>query len=449
MSDSIVARLRAANVRGRVVAPGDDAYEQSRKVWNGVADRRPGAIFYAESVDDVRRGVEAAAGERLAVRAGGHSLPGLSTCDDGLILDLSLLNAVTADPATMRAEAGGGALLGDVDRATVPHGYVVPAGIVSHTGVGGLTLGGGMGWSSRRHGLTIDSLTAVEMVTADGTILKVDADSNPELFWGIRGGGGNFGIVTRFSFALRPLGKMAVGQWSYPLGEATAAIARLRDLARTRPREFAVAFTLSRQDIGLTATWFGDEALAEPMLSPLGALAGRGKGGLTKMSFLELQSRNDSHFAWSRRYYAKGGFWSDIDDKAIGHIVADIADAPTDHCEIYVTQLGGAIGDVADDATAYSGRDAGYYWIVEPVWDRPEDDEKCLAWGRASAGRLATLSMAGNYVNEQADAGAEIARSAYGAVKYERLRRLKTRLDPNNLFRLNQNIEPLSAKVAG
>lgn len=445
MSDVLRKKLALAKCRGHLIMPGDRDYDRARRVWNGVVDRKPAAVLYAENVDDVRKAIDIAAScdAVLAVRAGGHSFPGLSTCDAGLLLDLSQLNSTRLNTGAGTVEAGGGAMLRDLDGATVSKGYVVPAGVISHTGVAGLTLGGGMGRISRAYGLTIDSLIGAEIVTAIGSVTWIDADSDPELFWGIRGGGGNFGVVTRFKFKLHQLGLVSVGQWSYPVASARRAIAVLGELAQQRPREFSVAFTLASLSLGVTAVWIGDSRHAERMLSPFGELAGAGEGTMGAMPFIELQSRNDVHFAWSRRYYAKGGFWRDISGEAVDAMVQQITTAPTPDSELYVTQLGGAVSDVPEDATAYSGRQAGYYWIAEPVWDNPADDERCIAWGRAAAEQMADPSIQANYINEQADTA--IASGAYGAVKYDRLRRLKSRLDPTNRFRLNQNIVPLAA----
>jgi FAD/FMN-containing dehydrogenase len=444
MRNVLLAKLAAAGCSGPIITADQPDYDRYRRVWNGLVDRRPAAILRAQTVDDVRRAAEAAAESKalLAVRCGGHSFPGLSTCNDGLVLELSQLNSVSIDRHACTIDVGGGALLGDLDRAATSIGHVVPAGVVSHTGVAGLTLGGGMGWTNRKYGLTIDSLLGAEIVTAGGDVVWTDRDHDPELFWGLRGGGGNFGVVTRFRFKMHPLGPIAVGLWHYPLAQARKAISTLHDLAHEQPRDFAVSFTLAATGLSVAAVWLGAANHTDSMLSPFGALAGSGTGAIENMPFVHLQSRNDEHFSWSRRYYAKGGFWKDVSDQAIDCMVEDIAKAPIPDCELFVAQLGGAIGDVAEDATAYSGRAAGYYWIAEPVWDRPVDDDRCLAWGRASAGRLAALSMAGNYVNEQSDAGPDVARSAYGAEKYSRLVRLKSRMDPHNLFRLNQNIEP-------
>ncbi|UVC10129.1 FAD-binding oxidoreductase [Rhizobium sp. TH2] len=446
MSSMLLQSISRSGLTCPVISRDHPNYDRYRKVWNGIADRRPSAIVRPRTISDVQKAVLAAAasGSLLAVRGGGHSLPGISTCDGGLVLDLAALNAVRIDHRAGTVDVGGGALLGDLDRATVPLGCVVPAGVISHTGVGGLTLGGGMGWASRKYGLTIDSLLEAEIVTADGRIVLASATSEPDLFWGIRGGGGNFGVVTRFRFRMNPFAGVTVGNWTYPLAQAKAALLALRDIAALKSRDFAVGFTVTPSRLSLSAVWHGEKGLAEAMLLPVGKLASSGEGGLTGQTYLELQSRNDEHFAWSRRYYAKGGFWREIGNGAIDHMVETIAHAPTPDCEIYVLQLGGAIADIDDDATAYSGRKAGFYWIAEPVWDRVEDDATCLAWGRETAGRLADDSVIGNYVNEQGDAGVSVAISAYGDAKYRRLQQLKSRFDPGNLFRLNQNIQPLA-----
>jgi FAD/FMN-containing dehydrogenase len=444
MSNSLLDALTGTGLQCPVITADHPDYDRFRAVWNGIADRTPLAIVRPQNVEDVQKAVRAAAasGALVAVRGGGHSLPGLSTCDGGLVIDMSLLRSAVIDDDNETVEVGGGALLGDLDRATVPKGYVVPAGVISHTGVAGLTLGGGMGWASRKYGLTIDSLLGAEIVMASGDVVWASATWNPELFWGIRGGGGNFGIVTRFKFQLRPIGGVVAGQWVYPIDKAGQVLSALRDLARKQPRDFTVSFTASRSGINVTAVWFGDAGLAKAALSPFGTLSDGASGGLQRLSYLTLQSRNDVAFAWSRRYYAKGGFWSDISDEAIGHILAAVAEAPAPDCEIYVIQLGGAISDKPDDATAYTGRNAGYYWLSEPVWDDVADDSSCIAWGRTTGRLLSDASIAGNYVNEQGDTGSSVARDAYGPEKYQRLARLKARLDPANLFRLNQNIEP-------
>ena len=435
-----------SGIRGEVIGREHREFDTARRVWNGLTDRQPAAVVRAASTEDVVKSVRFAAdhGLLLAIRGGGHSLPGLSTCDDGIVLDLRALNTIDIDPVGRSATVGGGCRLGDMDRATVAHGLVTPAGVVSHTGVGGLTLGGGMGWLSRRLGLTIDSLTGVEIVLADGRILNIDAEVDPELFWGLRGGGGNFGVVTAFRFRLHELGSVVIGQWHYGLPDAIAILGRYADLAEAAPRELTSAFTVTSGGLNVTAVWSGPAAGALDGVAAFGRIGAPIAASLGEQSFLGLQSRGDEHLRWGRRVYAKGGFFGTLDEHMTEVIAAGASTAPSADSEIYVLRLGGAIKDVDDMATAYTGRAAEHYWIVEPVWDEPPDDDRCLAWGRGVARSLSVLSIAGNYVNEQADADRGVAEQAYGLDTYRRLATLKARLDPGNTFRLNQNIAPAS-----
>jgi FAD/FMN-containing dehydrogenase len=443
-SVQLIQALAGASLDGTVVGSQHPSYERCRRVWNGVIDRRPAAIVRARSVTDVTRTIQVAAEARclLAVRCGGHSFPGFSTCDDGVVLDLSSMNRVVIDRAGCTAEVAGGSLLGDLDRAAVPHGLVTPAGVVSHTGAAGLTLGGGMGWLSRSMGLTIDNLLAADVCLADGRVVRTSAAEEPELFWGLRGGGGNFGVVTRFVFRLHQLGPILVGSWMYPGTQTSSVLERYSELASEASPRLGTAFTSTAAGTRVTAVWSGSEDGAEAAVAPYGKLGSPSSGALGGVTFLELQSRSDDHFPWGKRYYAKGGFLGTIGPKAIDCVRASVTTAPTPDSEIYVLQLGGAVADVPDDETAYTGRDAGFYWIVEPVWEDPVDDARCISWGRETAAQIAALSTSGNYVNEQSEFGGDVALKAYGEQTHTRLAALKARLDPDNLFRLNQNIPP-------
>jgi FAD/FMN-containing dehydrogenase len=444
MDGKLLRNLNHRRIDGNIIDPAHDDYDRSRRVWNAMADRRPAAIVQACSVADVEKVVATAAehGTLLAVRGGGHSIPGLSTCDGGIVLDLSKMNSVRLDTSSCRAEALGGALLGDLDKAAVPSGFVVPAGVVSHTGVGGLTLGGGMGWLSRRLGLTIDSLVSAEIVTADGRARRVSEEAEPDLFWAIRGGGGNFGVVTKFVFRLHRLDSPLIGIWVYPVSESAAILRGYRELADQAPRELSSGFILTSAELMMVAVWSGTAANAETAIARYGKLGTPSSGSLGSLTFLELQERGDERMAWDRRYYAKGGFLKEIDDHAIDRMVDSIANAPSEDAEFYVVQLGGAVADIDDEATPYTGRAAGHYWIAESGWDRKSDDALFVNWTRIAGGSLAEISMRGNYVNEQSDVGKEVALGAYGESKYDRLAKLKALYDPSNLFRLNQNIEP-------
>lgn len=411
-------------------------------MYNAVIDRRPGAIVQAATVSDVQKVVRIAAdtGLPLAVRCGGHSFAGLGTCDDGIVCDLSLMNAVVVGPTSRTVEVGGGALLGAVDAAGERYGLVTPAGVVSHTGVGGLTLGGGMGYLSRRFGLTIDQLIEADIVTADGHHSTVDADGQPDLYWAIRGGGGNFGVVTRFKFRMHELGPVAIRRWAYPAAETAETLRRYRDAAAHAPRELTTAFVATPDALVLRAIWTGSVVGADAAIGRF-AFPGGIQDPQLDLTFLELQRGSDDLLPWGRRYYSKGGFITEMDDRVIGVLADSVEEMPLPGLEVYCLQLGGAVGDIDEDATAYSGRGAAFYWISQGVWDSPDDDERAIAWCRRTAGRLGELSMSANYVNEQTETG--VAHSAYGESKYRRLAQLKGRYDAANVFRLNQNIEPI------
>lgn len=432
-----------AHLDGAFCDPAHADYDRLRGVYNAVIDRRPGAIVRAATASDVQKIVRIAADHEapLAVRCGGHSFAGLGTCDHGIVCDLSRMNAVLVDPQARTVDVGGGALLGDVDAAGEKYGLVTPAGVVSHTGVGGLTLGGGMGYLSRRFGLTIDNLIGVDIVTADGRLLRVGPDAEPELFWGLRGGGGNFGVVTKFRFRMHALGPVLIRRWIYPLEGAAETLKRYRDALADAPRELTTAFLLTQEGLLLRAIWTGSTAGAETTMARFASFPGAIQDPKLDMTFVELQRASDDLLPWGRRYYSKGGFFGAMDDRVIEAMVEPVPSMPVPGLEAYCLQLGGAVGDVDEDATAYSGRAGAFYWISQGVWDRPEDDGNAIGWCRRTAGQLMSHSLKTNYVNEQADTG--VARSAYGEGKYRRLAHLKWRYDPGNLFRLNQNIEPM------
>lgn len=442
MSASKAVQLGDRSFTGDVIGVDHPDHDRCRAVWNGIIDRRPALILRTRNALDVRAGVLLAAerGLPLAVRCGGHSFPGYSSCDDGVVLDLSLMRAITINPVERLVEVEGGALLGDLDKAGLPYGLVTPAGVVSHTGVAGLTLGGGMGWLSRRFGLTIDSLIGAEICLADGRLITTSRDQEPDLFWGLRGGGGNFGVVTKFFFRMHVLGNVLIGQWEYPREHVRAAIAALGAIAGRSPHCLTSSFAATRDKLKVTAFWSGDLNGAEAVVGEFGKLAPGATGAMGDTSFIELQSRSDELVRWGRRYYSKGGFFEAFADAQIDAICAGSREAPTAESEIYAIQLGGSVSEIGEDETAYSGRSALFYWIAMSVWDEAADDASCLGWGRSAGRRLADRSSSRNYVNEQSDVG--IAQQAYGADKYHRLRGLKARFDPTNLFRLNQNIPP-------
>ncbi|MEW9837441.1 FAD-binding oxidoreductase [Mesorhizobium marinum] len=444
---SVTRDLLRAGLEGPVYRSGHPRYHALRSVYNAVIDRKPYAIVKAASHTDVRKVVGVAANHQvpLAVRCGGHSFAGLGTCDGGIVCDLSRMNAVAVDPRARTVDVEGGALLGDIDVAGERFGLATPAGIVSHTGVGGLALGGGMGYLSRRFGLTIDSLLGADVVTADGRFLSVGPDQEPDLFWAIRGGGGNFGVVTKFRFRMHLLGSVLIRRWRYPAASATEILKHYQEAIDNAPRALTTAFVLTAEELQLRAIWSGSTSGADALIERFARLPGAVQDPDVDLSFVELQRASDELLPWGRRYYSKGGFLASMDDRVIDAMTEPFSTTPVPGVEVYCLQLGGAVSDVDEDATAYSGRDAGHYWIAQGVWDSAEDDEGAMRWCRLTADRLTALSLRTNYVNEQADTG--VARGAYGEAKYRRLADVKWRYDPTNLFHLNQNIEPLERGI--
>ena len=445
---------------GEVVLPADPGYDEARVVWNGMIDRRPALIVRPTSTSDVASALRFARERDLvvAVRGGGHSIPGLSTCDGGIVVDLSRLRGVEVDPGERTARVGGGSLLGELDEAAQRHGLVCPVGVVSHTGVGGLTLGGGMGRLQRRFGLTIDSVSAVELVTADGRLVRASEDEEPELFWGLRGAGPNFGIVTSFEFRLHPLdGTVTHGVVEHPVERAEALADRYRELVETGPdtawASFGVAQALPAEEypselagrplVYTTVLHCGPAAEAERDLAALRGLGGVVVDSIGTKPYLDTQRLADEATAWGHRFSMRSAFLRSLPDEVVSAWVERVAGVPEGaRGEYSVWSCGHAIADVSDEATAFTGREALYWAAAEIQWDDPQLDEPCRAWGRAALTEAQPYELAGRYVNDVAEVADGLARSIYGDAKYERLVALKRAWDPDNVFRLNQNIQP-------
>jgi FAD/FMN-containing dehydrogenase len=432
---------------GEIVLPDDPGYDQARAVWNGMADRRPALVVRPTRVDDVLAGLRFARDEDLevAVRCGGHSIPGLSTCDDGIVIDLSHMRGVEVDPERQTARITGGSLLGDLDDAAQKHGLVCPVGVVSHTGVAGLTLGGGMGRLQRAHGLTIDNVLAVELVTADGRIVRASEDEHPELFWGVRGAGPNFGIVTSFEFRLHPLDhEITYGTVVHPLDRAQELAGLWRDLAEHGPDELFLSFGVTdAAEAYLTVLHSGTPDRAERDLAELRAFGPPAEDTIKTMPYLETQHLADESQAWGHRFYMKSAFLPALTDEVVDLCVEHATRAPEGaESGFSVWAWGRRISDVAEDATAFTGRGAAAWLAAETMWDDAELDDRCRAWGRDALADLAPYASDGRYVNDVAEVGADQARIAYGDAKYERLVALKREWDPDNVFRLNQNVQP-------
>ena len=437
---------------GEIILPGSAGYDAARVVWNGMIDRRPAVVARAAGVEDVRRTVRFAREQELpiAVRCGGHSLAGFSTCDDGVVLDLSLMRDVDVDPARRMARVAGGTLLSQLDAAAQAHGLVCPVGVVGHTGVAGLPLGGGMGRLQRHFGFSIDNLRSVELVTADDRVLTVSEDEEPDLFWGIRGAGPNFGVVTSFEFDLHELGPVVTqGFVDYPAERGHEIAARVREYLETAPDEVMVSFGVAtgteedgedlvgRPVVYVGATHSGRVDDAEEVLRPLRDL-GPVADTFRQVPYLELQTSGDDDMAWGKRFYMKGGFLAELSD---GFIDAALAHT-TPRGAVTLWAQGGAISRIPEETMAFTGREAPFWLGVEADWDDAADDAALIEWGRTTMAALEPFTAAGHYVNDVIETGRDVVRDVYGDPKYERLVGLKRAFDPDNVFRLNQNIEP-------
>jgi FAD/FMN-containing dehydrogenase len=454
---SSLGKLRE-RFNGRLTLPGDAGYDRSRVVWNAMADRYPALIASCTSVSDVVAALRFARERDLAiaVRGGGHSVAGFGTCDGGVVIELSGMRAVQVDPARRVARVEGGALLEQLDRAAQEYGLACPVGVVGHTGVGGLTLGGGMGRLERWHGYTIDNLIAVELVTADGTTRRVSEDDDPDLFWGIRGAGANFGIVTAFELRLHPVGPAVTsGALVFPLERAREAAALYRHAARSLPEYLHLGLSFANAPTGrvgapqsrdtatvaLTCTHFGDRKKAERDLRAIRGELEPLRDTFAETTYLAVQSQSDEEMAWGKRFYMKGAFLDELSDAAVDRAVEQVAAAPGE-CSIGLWAQGGATARAPEDAMAFTGRSAAFWLGAEAFWTDRKHDRAHIDWGRAAMGALKPYTRAGQYVNDVVERGDDVARGIYGDAKYERLRTLKRRHDPENVFRLNQNIRP-------
>jgi FAD/FMN-containing dehydrogenase len=439
----LATTIRRSRFDGQVLTPGTRGYDSARSVWNGMIDHRPKLIVRCASVGDVVTAVRTAreCDLEIGVRCGGHNIAGLAVPHGGLMIDLTALGRVTVDPVTRRARAQGGAMLGALDRATQPFGLATTAGNVSHTGVGGLTLGGGMGWLARQHGLTCDNVVSCAVVTADGDVVRASADEHPDLFWGLRGGGGNFGIVVEFEFRLHPTGtRTLVTELTFPLDRAAAALRGWRDLAEEAPRQATMTTDISGDAVTLGYVWAGDPEAGRAMLPALRSIAVPSGEVVRELSYLELQTRDDSIEGYAYRRYWKGHYLPELSDDAIGALVdRDPADATLP--DVSLQAYGGSIADVDEDATAFSHRRTRFEYVAAAAWSDPGEDGLRMGAARRAAAKLDPFA-AGAYVNTLSDEGASGVRRAYSEAKRARLTAIKDAYDPDNVFHLNHNIAP-------
>ncbi len=418
---------------------GDEGYDESRTVWNAMVDRRPALVARCRDARDVVAAIARAQDEGLeiGVRCGGHSVVGLAVPEGGLMIDLTPMGAVRVDVERRRAWVQGGALLGALDAATQPHGLATTAGNVSHTGVGGLTLGGGMGWLAREHGLSCDNLVSCEVVTAAGEVVRASTDENPELFWGLRGGGGNFGVVTEFEFQLHDTGTSALSvELDFPVGDAASAMACWRDLAAVAPRSATYAATVLGGVVALGFVWVGDPEKGREHARELGALGRPEAQRVVELSYVDLQRREDTIEGHELRRYWKGHYFHELPDAAIEGLLAHDPSVAAS-----LQAYGGAIAEVPDEATAFSQRETAFEYVGAARWTDPAEDDSQMATARESAARLEPFAS-GAYVNVLGDEGAAGVRRAYSPAKLARLTALKDSVDRDNVFHLNQNIPP-------
>jgi len=446
-------------LQGGIVRPEDEAYDEARAIWNGDHDRRPAVIARCERPSDVRHAIAFARSEGLdvAVRGGSHSIPGFSTCDDGIVIDLSPMKGIAVDPEARTVTVEGGVTWGELDAATQEHGLAVTGGLVSTTGVAGFTLGGGIGWLMRKHGLACDNLRAAEIATADGRLLTASASENADLFWGLRGGGGNFGVVTSFEFDLHPVGPTVMaGPVFYP-GERAEEILRFyREFVREVPDELTTLANLltappapflpeewhGKKLIGLIGCYSGDPEEGAKAMQPLRDLGDPVADLIGPMPYIQMQGLIDALYPRGSRAYMKAGYLRELDDDAIEVMARYHQDATSPASEIHIQHFGGAVSRADEEATAYGERQAPYVFNIVAMSHEEGGIDTHVDWAQRLYADVEPSLTGGAYINFLSAEGEDRVKAAYGAEKFTRLRELKDRYDPTNLFHLNQNIPP-------
>ncbi len=456
-SSSAIEELKAAT-RGQVILPDDAGYDEARSIWNAMIDRRPALIVRCAGVADVRRAVNFARdnGLPLAMRGGGHNIAGSAICNDGLVIDLSQMKSARIDPLARRAYVEPGCTLRDFDHEAQAFGLAVPLGINSTTGVAGLTLGGGFGWLSRKYGMSVDNLISADIVTADGELLHCSADSHEDLFWAIRGGGGNFGVVTMFEFRLHPVGPEVFGGLVIlPLDQAKSALTKYRNAVDAMPEELTVWAVLrlapplpflpadvhGKPMIGFAVCYTGPIEEGPRVVEAVRNFGTPYGEHLGPMPYATWQQAFDPLLAPGERNYWKSHNLSALQDGLLDVLIDAIGDLPSPQCEIFFGLIGGATSRVAVDATAYSSRDAKYVMNLHGRWSDRADDERCIGWSRAFFEASRQFALGSVYVNFLTEEETDRVGAAYGP-NFERLVAVKDRYDPHNLFRNNQNILP-------
>ncbi|HVO83085.1 MAG TPA: FAD-binding oxidoreductase [Syntrophobacteria bacterium] len=452
------AQALTGEVKGQVVLPEAPNYGEIRKIWNAMIDRRPAVIVQCASADDIPHAIRFARQNRLeiSIRGAGHNIAGNALCEGGMMIDLSTMKTVRVDPVKKRAYVEPGATLADFDEATQKHGLATPVGINSTTGISGLTLGGGFGWLTRKYGMTIDNLVSAEVITPEGKKTRASENENADLFWGLRGGGGNFGVVTQFEFKLHPVGpEILAGLIVFPLDQAKQILRQYREFVKSAPEELSVWVVLrqapplpflpkeihGRGVVVLALFYTGDMAEGEKLIAPLRRFGDAHGEHVGAQPYVQWQKALDPLLTPGARNYWKSHNFTELRDEALETMIGFAKKLPSPQCEILVALIAGAANRVPADAMAYGHRDAKFVLNVHGRWDERAQDESGIAWARAFFKASAPYASAGAYVNFMTEDESDRVSAAYGS-NYARLVQIKRRYDPENIFHLNQNIKP-------
>jgi FAD/FMN-containing dehydrogenase len=452
-----IERLKT-NVKGRVVLPDDSSYDEVREIWNAMIDRRPAVIVQCAEADDVPHAIAFARenGLEISIRGAGHNIAGNAVCDNAVMIDFSTMKNVRIDAQKRRAYVEPGATLGDFDSSAQVHGLATPVGVNSTTGIAGLTLGGGFGWLTRKYGMTIDNLVSAEAIAADGNKIRTSENENADLFWAIRGGGGNFGIVTEFEFDLHPVGpEILAGLIVFPFSQAKQVLTQYRKFAESAPEELNVWVVLrkapplpflpenvhGKEVIVLSVFYVGDIVEGEKLIEPLRSFGDAYGEHVGVQPYVEWQQAFDPLLTRGARNYWKSHNFTELRDGALDAIVEFAGKLPSPQCEIFIALIAGASNRVSASTTAYCHRDAKFVLNVHGRWDDVAHDEICTAWAREFFQASAPYASAGAYVNFMTEEEGDRVAAAYGS-NYDRLVQIKKRYDPENIFHHNQNIKP-------
>jgi FAD/FMN-containing dehydrogenase len=461
--DDEVVQAFAERLRGPLFTPDDAGYDDARAIYNGMIDKHPALVARCANVADVIAGVNFAREHDLllAIKGGGHNGPGLALCDGGLVLDLSAMNGVRVDPENRTARVEGGATWGDVDHATHAFGLATPSGVISTTGVGGLTLGGGHGYLTRKYGLTVDNLLSADIVLADGSFVTASEEEHADLFWAIRGGGGNFGVVTSFELRLHPVDTVIGGPTLWPPEQAGDVLRWYNDFIKEAPKDLYGFFGFlivppaepfpealhNQQMCGIVWCYTGPQEKADEAFAPALEVGTPALHGVHAMPYPALQSAFDALYPPGQQWYWKGDFVTDLPDEAIREHLKHGLKLPTPLSTMHLYPVNGAVHDVGEDETAWAYRNATWSMVIAAIADDPADNEHMTRWARDYWEALHPHSAGGAYLNFLMEEGDERVRATYRG-NYDRLARIKAKYDPANLFRVNQNIEPAANEAA-